>query len=254
MAFLYGLRHRNARRRADHVGRRMALAVFDGERVVADRQRIGQCQFVDGHVGVRRRLGVLAFDGEEVAFGVHALLEHQRDGRLAVQCMQLDRFVGADELDDGWRHETRGLFVQTQLERLVDAFVGRRVDAERLEHGDEDVVVDFDVGAELVDVRRGDAPHVRQSDEWTREALGALLALWCSLFRHHCSLFPHGWRGVCARARRSRVPLCFPRLLMVVAERHTSLVTNHRLQSSIAYVESVCKCGVLALSSQNWVI
>ena len=62
-------------------------------------------------------------------------------------------------------------------QRLADGRGVRGVHAQRRQYGDEHLVTDFDVGPELVDIRRGDAARLGQADERTLEARRAFLPL-----------------------------------------------------------------------------
>ena len=193
---LHCLRHGDARGGAQQRARDGALAVGERERVVAGRDVVIEAERVDVHVVALRLERQLAeFTGE-----LGAVFEYERDARVGAEDVQLHRLGGAQELDDGGGSQQFVLVLPAVFERRRDRLVGGGIHAERLQHGDEHFVADFHIGAQLVDVRGGDAPCIGEADERAGETLCAFpgivgrlerVPLLCGVgFGHHCSLSP----------------------------------------------------------------
>ena len=165
----------DAGRGDDDRGATLHAADLHVERVVSDRQVVRQREFqLFAEVGVLVHAQVRA----QVAGVGGSVLQrqcqrHQRVRRAA----QRHVVRPAGDGQHGRRHQLFALATFGFQQRLADSRGIRGVHAQRRQHGDEHLVADFNVGSELVDVRRRDAARLGQADERTLEARRAFLPL-----------------------------------------------------------------------------
>ena len=169
-----GLGYRNGCRRAQQCDVDVALAarfaIAHMQCVVADLQIVADREVVDVHVAI------MLAEGEREGIGrVAAVFERESDVRLPVLGVQRRAGGGAEELDDGGRHQAFVRLVASRVEIDVDELRGGGVDAERAEHRDEHCVANLHIGAELVYVAGGHTAPLGELDERSCESLGAFL-------------------------------------------------------------------------------